>query len=94
MPILKPYKLASSELQHGIPSVLEIAGRRVGGTHFALMAGPCTVESREQTLSAARAVNDAAATMFRGGAFKPRSSPYSFRGLARHGLVLLASKRR
>jgi 3-deoxy-7-phosphoheptulonate synthase len=90
VPILKPYKLASSELRHGNPSVLEIAGRRVGGPDFALIAGPCTVESREQTLTTAHAVNDAGATMFRGGAYKPRSSPYAFRGLGRHGLRLLA----
>ena len=90
VPILKPYKLASSELQHGNPSVLEIAERRIGGTDFAVIAGPCTVESREQTLTAAHAVNNAGATMFRGGAYKPRSSPYSFRGLGRQGLILLA----
>ena len=56
VPILKPYKLASPQLRHGQASVLEIAGRKVGGEHFALIAGPCTVESRDQTLEAARAV--------------------------------------
>jgi len=90
VPILKPYKLASSELRHGRASVFEIAGRRVGGPNFALIAGPCTVESREQTLTAAYAVKDAGATMFRGGAYKPRSSPYAFQGLGRAGLRLLA----
>jgi 3-deoxy-7-phosphoheptulonate synthase len=90
MPILKPYKLASSQINHGAPSVFEFAGRRVGGEHFALIAGPCTVESRDQTLDAARAVKAAGATMFRGGAYKPRTSPYSFMGLGQEGLRLLA----
>jgi 3-deoxy-7-phosphoheptulonate synthase len=90
VPILKSYKLASSELRDGHPTVLRIAGRPVGGTSFAVIAGPCTVESRDQILTAARAVRDAGATMFRGGAYKPRSSPYAFRGLGREGLRLLA----
>ena len=88
--VLKPYKLASAEFRDSRPSVLEIAGRRVGGTNFTVIAGPCTVESRDQTLTAAHAVSDAGASMFRGGAYKPRSSPYSFRGLGREGLRLLA----
>jgi 3-deoxy-7-phosphoheptulonate synthase len=70
-------------------SVLEIAGRKVGGEHFSLIAGPCAVESRDQTLVTARAVSDAGATMFRGGAFKPRTSPHSFQGLGHEGLRLL-----
>jgi 3-deoxy-7-phosphoheptulonate synthase len=90
VPILKPYKLASAQLRHGQPSTLEIAGRRVGGEHFALIAGPCTVESREQTLTTADAVHAAGATMLRGGAYKPRTSPYAFQGLGRAGLRLLA----
>ncbi|HWV85396.1 MAG TPA: 3-deoxy-7-phosphoheptulonate synthase [Capillimicrobium sp.] len=90
VPILKPYKLASSQLRGGAHSTLEIAGRRVGGEHFALIAGPCTVESREQLLTAADAVRDAGATMLRGGAYKPRTSPYSFQGLGQEGLRLLA----
>jgi 3-deoxy-7-phosphoheptulonate synthase len=90
VPILKPYKLASSQIRHGEPSVLEIGGRKIGGQHFALIAGPCTVESREQTLEAARVVKDAGATLFRGGAYKPRTSPYSFQGLGQEGLRLLA----
>ncbi len=69
---------------------LDIAGRRLGGEHFALIAGPCTVESREQTLESARAVRDAGAAMFRGGAYKPRTSPYAFQGLGQEGLRLLA----
>jgi 3-deoxy-7-phosphoheptulonate synthase len=90
VPILKPYKLASSEVRRGRRSVLEIGGRRIGGEHFALIAGPCTVESREQTLSTARVVRDAGATMLRGGAYKPRTSPYSFAGLGEAGLRILA----
>src|SRR5215210_6938791 len=90
VPILKPYKLASSQLRHGAPTVLDIAGRKVGGEHFALIAGPCTVESRDQVLSTADVVHAAGATMFRGGAYKPRTSPYAFQGLGAEGLGLLA----
>jgi 3-deoxy-7-phosphoheptulonate synthase len=91
VPILKPYKLASSQMRE--PSVLEIGGRKIGGDHFALIAGPCTVESRDQVMSAAAAVRDAGGSMFRGGAYKPRSSPYSFQGLGQEGLRLLAEAR-
>jgi len=90
VPILKPYKLASGQLRHGEPTVLDIAGRRIGGPHFALIAGPCTVESRDQTLACARGMRDCGATMFRGGAYKPRTSPYAFQGLGQEGLRLLA----
>jgi 3-deoxy-7-phosphoheptulonate synthase len=90
MPILKPYKLASVEMTHGEPTVLEIGGRRVGGEHFALIAGPCTVESRAQTIETAHAVKAAGAALFRGGAYKPRTSPYAFQGLGREGLRMLA----
>jgi 3-deoxy-7-phosphoheptulonate synthase len=90
MPILKPYKLASSQLRHGEPSVLEIAGRKIGGEHFALIAGPCTVESREQVMTTAEIVKGAGATLYRGGAYKPRTSPYAFHGLGEEGLRLLA----
>jgi 3-deoxy-7-phosphoheptulonate synthase len=90
VPILKPYKLASAQIRHAEPSVLEIGGRRIGGPHFALIAGPCTVESREQTLGTARVVKEAGATLFRGGAYKPRTSPYAFHGLGQEGLRLLA----
>ncbi len=90
VPISKPYKLASAELTHGRRSVLQIGGARVGGEHFALIAGPCTVESRSQTLDTATAVAAAGATMFRGGAYKPRTSPYAFQGLGQEGLRLLA----
>jgi 3-deoxy-7-phosphoheptulonate synthase len=88
VPILKPYKLASKQLRD--TSVFEIGGRRIGGDHFALIAGPCTVESRDQTLEAARAVQAGGAAMFRGGAYKPRTSPYAFHGLGEGGLRILA----
>jgi 3-deoxy-7-phosphoheptulonate synthase len=75
--------------EHRTAAGLEIAGRRVGGGNFAMIAGPCAIESREQALAAAAAVRDAGGTMFRGGAFKPRTSPYSFQGLGHEGLRLL-----
>src|SRR5215218_7903505 len=90
MPILKPYKLASSQIRHGEPSVFEIGGRKIGGDHFALIAGPCTVESREQVMTTAEVVKAAGATLYRGGAYKPRTSPYAFHGLGEEGLRLLA----
>jgi len=90
VPILKPYKLASAQITHGERTVLEIDGRKVGGDNFVLIAGPCTVESREQTLQTAHAVRDAGATLLRGGAYKPRTSPYAFQGLGQEGLKLLA----
>ena len=90
VPILKPYKLASAQYRQGERTVLEIDGRRIGGDHFATIAGPCTVESREVLLDAARTVRDAGAQFLRGGAYKPRTSPYSFQGLGEAGLRLLA----
>src|SRR5918997_681446 len=76
VPISRPYKLASSELSHQTPTVVEVAGRRIGGGDtFCLIAGPCTVETREQTLAVAQAVRDGGGSMLRGGAFKPRTSP-------------------
>jgi 3-deoxy-7-phosphoheptulonate synthase len=91
IPILKPYKLASSQFAQGERTVLEIGGRKVGGEHFAFIAGPCTVETLDQTVTTARAVRDAGASLFRGGAYKPRTSPYSFQGLGQEGLHLLAA---
>jgi 3-deoxy-7-phosphoheptulonate synthase len=93
VPILKPYKLASAQFRKGERTVMDIDGRKVGGDHFALIAGPCTVESRDQTLEVARTVADNGATMLRGGAYKPRTSPYSFQGLGGEGLRLLAEAR-
>jgi 3-deoxy-7-phosphoheptulonate synthase len=94
VPISRPYKLASSELAHHEPTVLHINGRTVGGGKtFCLIAGPCTVESREQTLGVARAVAQAGASMLRGGAFKPRTSPFAFKGLGVPALEILAEAR-
>ncbi len=94
VPISRPYKLASLELSHQEPSVLDVGGRTVGGgSTFCLIAGPCTVESREQTLGVARAVKAAGASMLRGGAFKPRTSPFAFSGLGQEGLEILAEAR-
>ncbi|HEY5286358.1 MAG TPA: 3-deoxy-7-phosphoheptulonate synthase [Solirubrobacteraceae bacterium] len=90
VPILKPYKLASAQIRHGERTVLDIEGRKIGGEHFALIAGPCTIETREQTLTTAEVVKDAGAALFRGGAYKPRTSPYAFQGLGQEGLRLLA----
>jgi 3-deoxy-7-phosphoheptulonate synthase len=90
VPILKPYKLASLQMTHGERTVIDVEGRKVGGENFALIAGPCTVESREQTMETAQVVRDAGATLLRGGAYKPRTSPYAFQGLGQEGLRLLA----
>jgi len=92
LPVSKPYKLVSRETSPE-PTVIQVRGRRIGGDHFGLIAGPCTVESREQTLATARAVHAAGASMLRGGAFKPRTSPYSFRGLGAEALEILAEAR-
>ncbi len=94
VPISRPYKLASSELSHHEPSSFDIGGRTVGGgATFCLIAGPCTVESEEQTLAVARAVGAAGASMLRGGAFKPRTSPFAFKGLGVPALEILARAR-
>ncbi len=94
VPISRPYKLASSELSHHEPTLIDVDGRTVGGGEtFALVAGPCTVESREQTLAVARDVKAGGASMLRGGAFKPRTSPFAFKGLGVPGLEILAEAR-
>ncbi len=93
VPILKPYKLASTQFRKGERTVIDLDGRKLGGEHFGLIAGPCTVEGREQTLEVAQVVADAGATMLRGGAYKPRTSPYSFQGLGVEGLRLLEEAR-
>jgi 3-deoxy-7-phosphoheptulonate synthase len=89
VPIMKPYKLASSQFKHGERTVVEVDGRRVGGNNFSIIAGPCTVEGRDQLLATAEAVKEGGASMLRGGAYKPRTSPYSFQGLGTEGLRLL-----
>lgn len=91
--ILKPYKLASREVKPQ-NSVIMADGIPVGGKQIALIAGPCSVESREQICSTAVHVKKAGANMMRGGAFKPRSSPYSFQGLEEDGLKLLAEAKK
>jgi 3-deoxy-7-phosphoheptulonate synthase len=90
--ILQPFKLVSREF---IPqdTVVRVGSTEVGGTRLAVMAGPCSVESRQQILATADAVKAAGATILRGGAFKPRTSPYSFQGLEEEGLRLLAEAR-
>jgi len=94
IPISRPYKLASSELSHHEPTSFSVDGRVVGGNAtFCLIAGPCTVESREQTLAVADAMQAGGASMMRGGAFKPRTSPFSFQGLGPPALDILAEAR-
>jgi 3-deoxy-7-phosphoheptulonate synthase len=92
MPILKPYKLASRQT-HPDDTVVTVNGHALGGGAFALIAGPCSVESEEQYMEAARQARDAGASMLRGGAFKPRTSPYSFQGLGEEGLKIMAAAR-
>jgi 3-deoxy-7-phosphoheptulonate synthase len=90
--ITKPYKLASREFK-AEDTIVEVNGLRFGGDEIIIMAGPCSVESREQVLATAHAVKAAGARVLRGGAFKPRTSPYSFQGLGEDGLELLAEAR-
>ncbi len=92
VPILRPFKLASRDF-HPADSVFSINGVKVGGEKLCIMAGPCSVESRQQILEIAHAVKEAGAHVLRGGAFKPRTSPYSFQGLGEKGLELLAEAR-
>ena len=93
IPVTKPYKQVSREWRPQ-PTVIQLPGGvTIGGDEVAVTAGPCSVESEKQILEAAHAVRDAGATLLRGGAFKPRSSPYSFQGLGRKGLALLARAR-
>ena len=89
MAVQKRYKLVSRESHPG-NSVIDVDGVKVGGNNFVLMAGPCSVESEKQLMSTARAVKAAGATILRGGAFKPRTSPYEFQGLGTEGLKLLS----
>jgi 3-deoxy-7-phosphoheptulonate synthase len=93
IPILKPYKLASRDFQKK-DTVVKVGDVRIGGGTFTIMAGPCAVESYEQTVECARRVAKGGAKILRGGAFKPRSSPYAFQGLGREGLEILAQARR
>ncbi len=88
IPILKPYKLASKEFKK-TKTIIEINGVKIGGEEIVIIAGPCSVESEERTIDIAKAVKKAGAKMLRGGAFKPRTSPYSFQGLGEEGLKIL-----
>jgi 3-deoxy-7-phosphoheptulonate synthase len=93
VPVSKPYKQVGREW-HPAPTVVDVAGVRIGeGAPFAVVGGPCAVESREQLLETARAVKAAGASLLRGGAYKPRTSPYSFSGLGAAGLEYLAEAR-
>ncbi len=90
--ILRPFKLAGRDF-HPCDTVITLNGLKIGGEHLVVMAGPCAVESREQLLTTAKVVKEAGAHILRGGAFKPRTSPYSFQGLGEQGLRLLAEAR-
>lgn len=92
VPILAPYKVASREVKPE-PTTVVAGSLAVGPQHLGVIAGPCSVENEEQILQSARAVKQAGATALRGGAFKPRTSPYSFQGLKEEGLRLLAAAR-
>ena len=93
IPVQKRHKLASRESHPG-NSIIDIDGVKIGGAKFVVMAGPCSVESEEQLLSTARSVKAAGATILRGGAYKPRTSPYEFQGLGEEGLRLLQVAKR
>lgn len=92
LPILAPYKVASREVKPE-PTTVTAGSLSVGGKSLGVIAGPCSVESEEQIMTSARAVKKAGATALRGGAFKPRTSPYSFQGMKEEGLKLLAAAR-
>lgn len=91
--IQEPYKNANRKF-HPDDTVIDVCGRKIGGGHFQVIAGPCSVESREQMISVANSVKTSGAGLLRGGAFKPRTSPYSFQGLRKEGLdYLLEAKK-
>ncbi|MFY9284493.1 MAG: 3-deoxy-7-phosphoheptulonate synthase, partial [Miniphocaeibacter sp.] len=91
--IQEPYKAANRKF-HPEDTIVDVGGVKIGGGHFAVMAGPCSVESKEQVLEIARAVKASGANLLRGGAFKPRTSPYSFQGMGNEGIeILLEAKK-
>ncbi|MFL5406267.1 MAG: 3-deoxy-7-phosphoheptulonate synthase [Myxococcales bacterium] len=92
IPVTAPYKLVSREVKHD-DTVVDVAGVPIGGREIVVMAGPCAVESEQQILAAARGVRKSGASLLRGGAFKPRTSPYDFQGLREKGLELLEKAR-
>jgi 3-deoxy-7-phosphoheptulonate synthase len=91
-PILKPYKLASRESREG-NTVISVGDVKIGGSQFVVMAGPCSIESEEQMMESAYIVKKGGAQILRGGAFKPRTSPYSFQGMEEEGLKILEKAR-
>ena len=93
MKVSEPYKLANRAF-HPEDSIIDVAGVKVGGDHLAMIAGPCSVESEEQVIEIAKAAKAAGANMLRGGAYKPRTSPYAFQGMGSSGLdILVAAKK-
>lgn len=90
--VSEPYKKANRKF-HPDDSVIDVAGVKIGGGHFAVMAGPCSVESEQQIIGVAQSVQKSGAALLRGGAFKPRTSPYSFQGMRAEGLTLLEAAR-
>lgn len=93
-PVLKPYKLVAREFRGGNDSVVKIGGVAIGGPEIVIMSGPCSVETRDQITTIAGEIKAAGAKVLRGGAFKPRTSPYTFQGLGIDGLKLLAEARK
>lgn len=92
VPIMKPFKLASRELKQ-VPTIIDLDGIRIGGNEITVIAGPCAIESEDTFIETAIKVKEAGAKILRGGAFKPRSSPYSFQGLEEEGLVIMSKAR-
>lgn len=92
VPIMKPYKLASNELQQ-TPTIIDVGGVKIGGEEIVVMAGPCAIENEKDFIATAVSVKSSGAKILRGGAFKPRSSPYAFQGLEEDGLKIMAAGR-
>lgn len=90
--VSEPYKQVNRKF-HPMDSIIEVGSAKIGGGHFAMIAGPCSVETEEQIISVAQSVKAAGATILRGGAYKPRTSPYAFQGLGTQGLELLRAAR-
>ncbi|PYG89797.1 3-deoxy-D-arabinoheptulosonate-7-phosphate synthase [Ruminiclostridium sufflavum DSM 19573] len=92
VPIMKPYKLASNELQQA-PTIIDLGDVKIGGKEIVVMAGPCAIENEKDFISTAESVKRSGAKILRGGAFKPRSSPYAFQGLEEDGLKIMVAGR-
>ena len=92
VPIMKPYKLASRELKHS-PTIIDVDGVKIGGSELVVMAGPCAIENEKDFVATAISVKNSGAKILRGGAFKPRSSPYAFQGLEEDGLKIMVAGR-